>query len=60
MVITTHELTPSDVPHLHCTDPDLAAEMAAINRSLDRLDETVATWLYLDPQETLARREVIA
>jgi hypothetical protein len=41
MVITTHELQTSDVRHLHCSDPRVADEVAAVNRSLHRLDESV-------------------
>jgi hypothetical protein len=41
MVITTHELQTSDVRHLHCSDPRVADEVEAVNRSLHRLDESV-------------------
>lgn len=60
MLLTVRDIDPTDVPSMFCTDPDLAAEVAAVNRSIQRLDESVATWMYLDPQETLAGKEVIA
>jgi hypothetical protein len=50
MVITTHELQTSDVRHLHCSDPRVADEVEAVNRSLHRLDESVPALCDVAPQ----------
>jgi len=58
MMLTVHDLDPGDVRHLFCSDPHLVAEVAAINRSLQRLDEGIPSWIYLDPGMTRTRKEV--
>ena len=58
MFLTIREINPADVRHLHCTDPALAEEIVATNRSIHRLDEQVGTWLYLDPQVSGNGKEV--
>ncbi len=41
MLLAITEIDPSDILHLYCSDLD---EIAAINRSLARLDEEITTW----------------
>jgi hypothetical protein len=60
MVITTHELQTSDVRHLHCSDPRVADEVAAVNRSLHRLDESVPALCDIMPKGNTNRGEVAA
>lgn len=60
MMLSTHELDRADIRHLFCTDPRVAEEIDAVNRSLKRLDETVPTWTYLDPNVALDGKEVAA
>jgi hypothetical protein len=50
MMLSIHDLQPSDVRHLFCTDPRVADEVSAVNRSLERIDEGVPMWCYLDPR----------
>jgi hypothetical protein len=52
MVITTHELQTSDVRHLHCSDPRVADEVEAVNRSLHRLDESIPALCDVTPRAT--------
>ena len=49
MILSVHELDPKDVRHLFCTDPRLQAELDAVNRSLQRLDECVTMWTRTEP-----------
>jgi hypothetical protein len=60
MVITTHELQTSDVRHLHCSDPRVADEVAAVNRSLHRLDESVPALCDVTLKGNTNRGEVAA
>jgi len=63
MLLSTHDIEPSDVRHLHCSDPRVAEEVEAVNRSLQRLDERVPAWCYLEPTMAItsaAGKEVAA
>ena len=56
MMLFTHEIQPADVRHLHCTDPRVAEEVAAVNRSLHRLEEGIPTWCYLEREPVPASK----
>lgn len=60
MILQIHEIQPEDRKHLHCTDPRVIDEVAAVNRSIDRLGEGIATWMYIDPELTTSNKEVTA
>jgi len=60
MMLSVRDLDPGDVHHLFCSDPHLVEEVAAVNRSLERLDERVSTWTHVDPHTPLNRKEVAA
>ena len=60
MMLTTHELDRTDVRHLFCSDPRVADEIEAVNRSLERIDEGIPTWTYLDPRIALDGKDVAA
>ncbi|HNO77019.1 MAG TPA: hypothetical protein PKN33_03080 [Phycisphaerae bacterium] len=49
MILQISEISPEDRKHLHCSDPRVHDEIAAVNRSLNRLDESIPTWTYLEP-----------
>jgi hypothetical protein len=59
MVISTHELNPSDLRYLPCSDPRIADEVEAVNRSIARLDENIPAWSYLDPTSGTPGKEVM-
>lgn len=42
MFLRIHEINPTDVRHLHCTDPALAFEIEAVNKSIGFLGESVS------------------
>ncbi len=58
MFLMSCQLTQEDLCHLHCTDPQLADEVAAINRSLQPHQAEVTGWLNVPPDTTLAGKEV--
>ena len=43
MILHVYDLQPEDQKHLHCTDPRVSEELAAVNRSLHRLGEKVTS-----------------
>ena len=49
MSLQAHEIQPEDRKHLHCTDPRVADEVDAVNRSLKRLNEEIVQLSPLDP-----------
>lgn len=56
MILQVNEIQPEDRKHLHCTDPRIADDVAAVNRSLKRLGEEIPAWSYLEPNAPLERR----
>ncbi len=60
MILQLKEIQPEDRKHLHCTDRRFANELAAVNRSLERLGEGIATWTYIDPERATSNKEVTA
>ncbi|NOX57607.1 MAG: hypothetical protein GXP29_01950 [Planctomycetes bacterium] len=58
MILQLNEIQPEDRRHLHSTDPRIADEVAAINRSIERLDESIPTWAYVAPKLTTTKKEV--
>ena len=57
MILQAHEIQPEDRKHLHCTDPRVADEVGAVNRSLKRLNEEIFAWSHAEPKTT-TRKEV--
>ena len=58
MFLLSCQLTRDDLRHLYCTDPQLADEVGAINRSLLPHRGVVTGWLNVLPDTVLAEREV--
>lgn len=58
MFLMSSQLTQEDLGHLHCSDPELADEVAAINRSLQPHQEVITGWLNLLPDTVLTEKEV--
>ena len=58
MILSIRDIQPEDRKHLHCTDPRIVDEVAAVNRSIERLDEGIATWMYVDPKLAMTKKEV--
>ena len=58
MFLMSSQLTRDDLHHLYCSDPQLADDIAAINRSLQPHQAEVTGWLNVLPDTVLAGKEV--
>ena len=57
MFLMSSQLSKEDHRHLFCTDPQLADEVAAINRSMRPHQEVVTGWLNVLPDTVLTGKE---